>query len=41
VLLGWGIGLVLHAWDAFFKRPVTEADVDRELARRREEERGH
>jgi uncharacterized membrane protein YecN with MAPEG domain len=30
----WGVGLVLHAWDAFWKRPVTEADVDRELRRR-------
>jgi hypothetical protein len=34
VLLGWGVALVLNAWDVFFRRPVTEADVDRELARR-------
>jgi len=31
----WGIGLVLHAWDLFWRRPVTEADVDAEMARRR------
>jgi hypothetical protein len=35
VLAGWGVGLVLHAWDAFLRRPVTEADVDAELRRRR------
>lgn len=33
VLAGWGIGLVLHAYDVFFKRPVTEADIDAELRR--------
>ncbi len=34
VLCGWGIGLVLHAWDVFVRHPVTEADVDAELRRR-------
>ena len=33
VIGGWGIGLVLHAWDVFLRRPVTEADVDAELRR--------
>ena len=31
----WAAGLLLHAWDALLHRPVTEADVDDELARRR------
>lgn len=31
----WGVGLALHAWDTFLRKPVTEADVDAELARRR------
>jgi hypothetical protein len=31
----WGVGLVLHAWDAMVRRPVTEADVDAELDRHR------
>jgi len=31
----WGIGLALHAWDVFVRRPVTEADVDAELRRTR------
>ena len=35
ILAGWGIGLVLHTWDVFIRRPVTEADVDAELRRRR------
>jgi hypothetical protein len=33
VLAGWGIGLIMHAWDVFFRRPVTEADIDEELRR--------
>lgn len=33
VMGGWGIGLVLHTWDVFGRRPVTEADVDREMQR--------
>jgi 2TM domain len=35
VLGTWGIGLVLHAWDVFGRRPVTDADVQAELDRRR------
>ena len=27
----WGAGLILHAWEAFFRRPVTEAEIDEEL----------
>ena len=38
VLLGWGVGVVLNAWDVYFRRPITEADVDRELQRRRGDE---
>jgi hypothetical protein len=33
VLAGWGAGLVLHAWDVFWRRPITEAEVDAELRR--------
>jgi hypothetical protein len=35
ILAGWGVGLVLHAWATFVRRPVTEEDVDRELGRHR------
>jgi hypothetical protein len=33
VLAGWGVGLVLHAWEVFFRRPITEADIDDEVRR--------
>jgi hypothetical protein len=33
VLAGWGIGLALHAWTIFFQKPITEADIDREMHR--------
>ena len=33
VLGGWGVALLLHAWDVFVRRPVTEDDVDAELRR--------
>jgi hypothetical protein len=29
----WGVGLVLHAWETFFRKPITEADIDAELTR--------
>lgn len=33
IIGGWGIGLVLHAWEVFWRKPVTEADVEREVER--------
>ena len=33
VLAAWGVGLVLHGWETFVHRPVTDADVDAELRR--------
>ncbi|HZQ57267.1 MAG TPA: 2TM domain-containing protein [Acidimicrobiales bacterium] len=33
VLGMWGAGLVMHAWDAFLRRPVTDAEIDQELRR--------
>jgi heme O synthase-like polyprenyltransferase len=35
VLLGWGVGLALNAWEVFFRRAITEADIDREMKRSR------
>lgn len=29
----WGIGLLTHAWNAFFSRPITESEIDREVNR--------
>jgi hypothetical protein len=31
VLAGWGVLLVLDWWDAYFRRDVTEADIQREM----------
>lgn len=41
-MLAWGIGLIMHAWNAFLRKPITAADIDRELARDRRaaDERG-
>lgn len=33
VLAGWGIAEVLSYWDAFRRRPISEADIDAELRR--------
>lgn len=33
LLVGWGVGVVAHAWNAFFSKPISEADVDHELER--------
>lgn len=35
LLAGWGVGLILHAWGVFFRRPITEADIDAEVRRLR------
>jgi hypothetical protein len=33
VIAVWGIGVLMHAWSAFFSKPITEKDVDREVSR--------
>jgi hypothetical protein len=35
VLGCWGIGLALHAWETFLDRPITDKDIDDEVARQR------
>jgi hypothetical protein len=35
VLAGWGVFLILQGYDAFFRRPITEADVEAEVQRQR------
>jgi hypothetical protein len=29
----WGAGLVLHAWEAFARRTITDEDIEEELRR--------
>lgn len=31
ILAGWGVLLVLDGWDAYFRRDVTEEDIQREM----------
>lgn len=33
VMGGWGVLLILDGWNAFYRRPVTDADIDQELRR--------
>jgi len=35
VLAGWGVLLLLDAWNVLHRRPITDEDLDRELRRRR------
>ena len=32
VTLGWGIGLVMNAWDVYARKPITEEELQREIA---------
>lgn len=34
LMAAWGAGLVLGFWDSY-RRPITDADIDKELQRRR------
>lgn len=34
-ILGWGIGLAANAWDVYFRRDITDADIEREVERLR------
>jgi hypothetical protein len=33
VMAGWGIGVVLHAWTVFGQRPISEAEIRKEMDR--------
>lgn len=35
VLLGWGIGVVMNVWDVYFRKPITEVEIQREIDRLR------
>ena len=32
-MLGWGIGLAFHGWSAYLKKPISEAEIRREMER--------
>ncbi len=29
----WAIGLLMNAWDVYFRSPITEAEIEREIKR--------
>lgn len=31
--LFWGIGVAMNAWDVYFRRPITEQELEREIDR--------
>jgi len=31
VILGWGVGLLLNGWDVYFRRPISEEEIQREM----------
>ncbi len=31
ITLGWGIGLVMNAWDVYIRKPITEDELQREI----------
>ncbi len=33
VILGWGVGLLINGWDAYFKKPISEEEIQREIDR--------
>jgi hypothetical protein len=33
VTFGWGIGVAFHAWDVYWRHPITEEEIVREEAR--------
>jgi 2TM domain-containing protein len=32
-IAAWGIGLVMNAWDVYWRREITEQDIQREMDR--------
>jgi hypothetical protein len=35
VSLSWGIGLAFNAWDVYFRHPISETEIQREMSRLR------
>ena len=40
-IAGWGIIVVLNAWDVFWRPEITEEDIQHEIKREQEHEHGH
>jgi hypothetical protein len=33
LIVGWGIGVVMNAWDVYWRPEITESDIEREMER--------
>jgi hypothetical protein len=40
-IAGWGIIVVLNAWDVFWRPRITEEDIEQEVKREQERQHGH
>ena len=40
-IIGWGIIVVLNAWDVYWRPAITEEDIQHEIKRQQEHEHGH
>ena len=40
-IAGWGIIVVLNAWDVFWRPEITEEDIQHEIKREQEHEHRH
>ena len=40
-IVGWGIIVVLNAWDVYWRPTITEEDIQHEIKRQQEHEHGH
>ena len=40
-IAGWGIIVVLNAWDVFWRPTITEDDIQHEIKREQKHEHGH
>jgi hypothetical protein len=38
VIGAWGIGLVMNAWDVYWRREITEADIQQAMRRENEQD---
>ena len=36
IMACWGVGLIMNVWDVFWRKPVTEADIRREMEKLRQ-----
>jgi hypothetical protein len=36
IIACWGVGLIMNVWDVYWRKPVTEADVRREMEKLRQ-----